>query len=338
MIKEVIIPKEVQYLIEIQKNKKLKKRIVNVYDALVYKKGKTKNFFDVPSKYLQKINARYYLVMQLFVEYGIIEYSKSTYVKGSSIEYKKSYNADIGRCMKYKFLIDTKQGERVNINIKVENLYKNKKWYNITKKSLLELGLEPRIIRDNFSRRLHTNVTGSMRLKTDENTINSYKEYCKGFYTIDSITSQPRLLWMVLEDNFQEDKNLSYIFENEIDFYEYLIDNIKEVLDRDTAKKIFAQWVNGKGYLDDGYIQIRKIFPVATNFIRNFKSKGYKDVCKLLQYKESKIWVDDLLENIPVEFALTVHDSLIIKPKDVDTVMKYCKEKYPELRFKKEMI
>ena len=110
------------------------------------------------------------------------------------------------------------------------------------------------------------------------------------------------------------------------------------VYDRDTAKDLFAQWVNGKGYLDNDYQLIKKLFPVATMFIRNYKSKGYKNVCRLLQYRESKIWIDDLLENLPCQFGLTVHDSLIIKEKDVDEVLEYCQKKYPLMRFKKELI
>ena len=83
---------------------------------------------------------------------------------------------------------------------------------------------------------------------------------------------------------------------------------------------------------------IRTIFPIANTYIENFKSTDYKDFCKLLQYKESKIWVDDLLENCPTEFALTIHDSLIVKKEDVNKVLTYCKSKYPELKFKKEEI
>ncbi len=354
LIKEIIIPKEVEYLISIQKNERLKERIRKVYDALLFKKGGTKtrvnkngvsveweinkNWFDVPSNYLKKINSRYNKVIDLFLEYGIIEYQKSQYNLGGIIEYKKSYCVDNNRCMKYRFLIDIKKGKKVNLNINVENLYRNKRWFNITKRSLIEIGLEPRIVRDNFSRRLHTNVTGNLNLKYDEGQFNSYKDYCKGFYTIDSVTSQPRLLWKILKDNSQDDKTLSYIFENDIDFYDYLINKVPTVYDRDTAKDLFAQWVNGTGYLDDDYQIVRKLFPVATNFIRNYKNRGYKDMCRLLQYKEASIWVDDLLENLPTEFGLSVHDSLIVKKDDVDKVLEYCEKKHPQLRFKKELI
>lgn len=339
MIKEITIPPEIQYLINIQKNKLTKERVIKVYDALLFKKRNNTGYFDVPSSYLEKINKRYYIVMKLFIEYGIIDYKRSEYDTGGGIiEYKKSYNVDTSQCMKYKFLIDITKGDTQTIDIDIDNVYKGSRWYNITKKSLIELGLEPRIVRDNFSRRLHTNITGDMKLKRGDVEVRSYKDYCKGFYSIDAVTSQPRLLHNILVDRELSDEKLDYIFDNDLDFYKYLEDNIDGILGRDMAKDAFTQWVNGTGYLDEDYQGINTLFPVATMFIRNYKSNGYKSVCRLLQHKESKIWIDDLLNKIPTEFGLTVHDSLIVKKEDVDLVLEYCKNKYPNMKFKSEEI
>lgn len=339
MRKEITIPQEIQYLIDIQKNKLTKERVIKVYDALLFKKRNNTGYFDVPSSYLEKINKRYYIVMKLFIEYGIIDYKRSEYnMGGGNIEYKKSYNVDSSQCMKYKFLIDITKGDTKTIDIDIDNVYKGSRWYNITKKSLIELGLEPRIVRDNFSRRLHTNITGDMKLKRGEVEVRSYKDYCKGFYSIDAVTSQPRLLHNILVDRELSDEKLDHIFNNDLDFYRYLEDNIDGILGRDMAKDAFTQWVNGTGYLDEDYQEINTLFPVATMFIRNYKSNGYKSVCRLLQHKESKIWIDDLLNKIPTEFGLTVHDSLIVKKEDVDIVLEYCKNKYPNMKFKSEEI
>ena len=142
----------------------------------------------------------------------------------------KAYSVKYNKCMQYKFLIDTTEGEIKELEID-DNLYKSKKWYNLTKKSLIELGLEPRIKRDNFSRRLHTNVTGTLKLLFDvDGQINSYKDYCKGYWTIDAVTSQPRLLWLHLKEMGISDENLDYVFENDLDFYDFLCDNTEEGL------------------------------------------------------------------------------------------------------------
>ena len=57
-----------------------------------------------------------------------------------------------------------------------------------------------------------------------------------------------------------------------------------------------------------------------------------------LQRVESKIWIDDLLNNIPCDWALPVHDSIIVKEEDLERVYEYCKMKYPNIRFKKNLI
>jgi hypothetical protein len=57
-----------------------------------------------------------------------------------------------------------------------------------------------------------------------------------------------------------------------------------------------------------------------------------------LQRVESKIWIDDILNNIPTDWALPVHDSVIVKEEDVDKVYNWIKGKYPNLAIKKEII
>jgi len=109
------------------------------------------------------------------------------------------------------------------------------------------------------------------------------------------------------------------------------------------GKMLFLEWINGKGYSKEGkdgddIRMMNKLFPIITTIIKSYKKDDYKDFCKMLQYRESKIWIDDLLENCPTDFGLTIHDSLIVKEEDGDKVLEYCKTKYPRLKFKKEMI
>lgn len=343
----MIIPKELDYVLRLQKRKDAQERIIKVYEALLYKKGNNKVWFDCPSSYLKKISGQYNKVIPTLIEYGIIEYKSCN--KGiekdedlftqSKIYNKKYYYPT--QAIKYRFLIDTEEGYNYDFNVK-NNLYDDEKWFIKTKWSLEQIGFKNNLIikRDNFSRRLHTNITSSI-----EGSL-SYKDVLgdDDYWTIDSKTSHPRLLWLHLKEIGLEDKNLNYIFDNDLDFYEYIIEKIpvlkhndKEI-ERKNAKDLFASWINGTGYLDLDKVVIRDIFSVANMFIRNYKTSSYKDICKLLQYKESVIFIDDLLNNCPVEFCLTVHDSLIVKEKDKDLIFKYCQDKYPNLKFKLEKI
>ena len=52
-----------------------------------------------------------------------------------------------------------------------------------------------------------------------------------------------------------------------------------------------------------------------------------------MQREESKIWIDDLLENIPTNFALPIHDALLVRTIDAREVLTYCKNKYPQIEF-----
>ena len=78
--------------------------------------------------------------------------------------------------------------------------------------------------------------------------------------------------------------------------------------------------------------------PIASKFIKELKAKSYKNSAKFLQREEAKIWIDDLLNYLPVEFALPVHDCLIVKQKDCNEVLEYCIGKYPEIDFRVDIL
>ena len=330
----MIITKELEYLLSTQKRKDVRERTKKIYNALLYKRGKNVGFFQVPSAYLEKISSRYYKVIELLLKHNIIAYQSFNFDESDlfNIRRKKYYNTENGTCIKYKFIIDTQKGYEDNLYVDYTGLYNNEKWYNRTRLSLLEIGFnheELNIKRDNFSRRLHTNITGNI------GDGNSYKDLLSGgdYWSIDAKTCQPRLLWIYLQDIGLQDKNLNYIFENNLDFYQYIMDRIPALEDRDDAKETFVSWINGTGYLDAEKSSIRNIFGTANEFIKNFKKKDYKNICRLLQYKEASIFIDSILNNIPLDFCLTVHDSIIVRKEDKDITLDYCKEHHPELIF-----
>jgi len=336
------IGKELNYLLSLQKRKDSKERILKVYNALVFKRGNRKDgeYFQCPSTYLEKVSPRYYKVIQLLLEHNIIKYLsyKLDETDLFSSKRKKFYNTEKGICMSYTFIIDPEEGYDYDFDYNFSTLYDNEKWFVKTRHSLLELGFpinEVRIKRDNFSRRLHTNITSHIE------GFGSYRNLLEGgdFYLIDGKTTQPRLLWLHLTEIGLQDQNLNYIFNNNLDFYQYIIDRIPALNgDRDEAKDLFITWINGTGYIDPEKKSIRDIFPVANVFIKEYKTTNYKNICRLLQYKEAAIFIDDLLNNCPVDFCLTIHDALLVKVEDKDKVYEWCKERRPELVFTLEEV
>lgn len=306
-------------------NKTVKNNSLKIYGAL-YLMSKRKNkfgYFPVPSEYLKSINVRYYKIMDYFESVGLIKpYTRPVQDEKDifNVIDKKYYDVNKGICMKYKFLLST-DGEQIDINMTTNKYFR---WYDIIQNSLLEAGFEDiRIKRDTFGRRVH------------HTAIRTYKEDFKGFWTIDSISSQPRLLWLDMKSKGIIDNEYNNIFENDKDFYleiQYKL-NIKT---REEAKDLFMYWVNSSGYVPN--FNIHKLFPIASNYIKKYKSSDYKNMSSHLQRIESKIWIDDILNEIPCEFALPIHDSVVIKEEDVDNVYNYIINKYPKLKIKKEII
>jgi len=327
----VKIPKEVKEAInDLPYNRTVKNNAIKIYAAL-YMKSHLKNshgYFPVSSEYLQTINKRYINILNHFIDKGILDFYKKPYQDENDIFntiWRKSYNKELGICSKYKFLINIEQGDVINIDM-VTN--RTNRWYNIIENSLIESGLEVTITRDSFGRRVH------------HSGIRNYKSDFVGFCTIDSISSQPRLLYLHLKEKGIVDKDFNDIFENEKDFY--LETASKLDFDgstnekRSQSKDLFMYWINGNGYVPT--FKIHLVYPIVSAYLKKAKVGNYKNVGSLLQRIESKIWIDNLLNDIPVDFALPVHDSIIVKEEDADKVLVYCQTKYPDLRFKKEKI
>ena len=319
---KIKITTEIKAVIDNLGNKTAQQSGLKVYTALYlcHKRRNKQGYFDCPSKYLRAINSRYSKIRDELLNAGIIDYMKTLKVDPSDIFKSipsKRYSTKYGYCMKYKFLVDISQGEEVEVDFASN---KKRRWYEITTNSLIELGHSPKITRDSFGRRVHYPL------------LNSYKEELKniGLSVIDAQTSQPRLLWLIMKEKGLFDINYNNIFENDIDFYDYLSKEL-ELPDRESAKNAFMFWVNGE--MGSKISTIKKLFPITTNFINGLKKLYYKDSASFLQREEARIWIDDLLNNIPADFALPVHDSLIVKNEDLEKVLSYCISMYPDMRF-----
>lgn len=321
---ELIIPIEVEKVIKDIGNKTKQKSAYKIYNALLKNSKRTdKNgFFPVPSKLLQQVNRRYHTIIQVFVDNKIIDYQTNRGLDPITFDpiLRRSYNVFKGECMRYRFLIDTSSGIIKEIDLDNPRSFR---WYEIIKNSLEELGYEKqKINRVSFGRRVYYSLIPNYKMELTD----------KGLSIIDAKASQPKLLLNELRKNKIDDHNFENAFDD--DFYNFLIENLN-IKDKDKdkarkkAKKRFLYYLNGKPCSND----ICSLFPKVTEFLNKIKTKNYTDSADFFQRLESKIWIDDLLNNIPTDFALPIHDCLIIKDEEAELVLEYCKEKYPEIDF-----
>jgi hypothetical protein len=306
-------------------NKTVKLNAIKIYAALyIMSKRKNKHgYFPVPSSYLVSINKRYTRILKHFEDMGLIAPYTRPVIDNDDIFNtinKKYYDVNKGICMKYKFLIST-DGDSIDVDMVTNKYFR---WYEIIQNSLLDFGFEDiKISRDVFGRRVH------------HSGIREYKSDFKGYWTIDAISSQPRLLWLDMKEKGIIDPLYNDIFENDKDFY-LEIQHKLNIKNREDAKELFMFWVNSNGYVPN--FNIHMLFPIVSKYIKDYKSGDYKNMASHLQRIESKIWIDDILNDIPCDWALPIHDCVIVKDGDVDRVFDWIKMKYPNLKFKKELL
>lgn len=306
---------------EMPYNKTVKTNAIKIYAAL-YMLSNRKNkfgYFSVPSEYLKSINVRYFKIIDWFEKSGLLEaYTRPVQDDNDifAIKNKKYYDKSKGICMKYRFLLSI-EGESFDINMACNRHFR---WYDLIQNSLIQAGYEDiKISRDSFGRRVH------------HSGIRDYKKDFIGFYTIDAVASQPRLLYMDMKSKGIIDQEYMDIFENDKDFYLELQYRLN--LDsKDNAKDLFMHWINGRGYVPD--FNIHNIFPKASAYIKSYKIGSYKNMASHLQRVESKIWIDNIMNDIPTDWAIPIHDSVIIKKKDSEAVFDFIKSKYPDMKIK----
>jgi hypothetical protein len=314
-------------------NKTKKANAFKVYAALHSKLNLANKdgYFPISSEYLESVNSRYYTILDYFIEKGLLDYHKKPYIDENDVFntiYKKSYDAVKGICMKYKFTVDF--NDCVNIEVDTKS-NKSFRWYDIVSNSLKEKGFDTSMFRCDYGRRLHHKAITTY----EDGTITTYKEHFIGYWKIDAQCSQPRLLYDWLVTNNVNDIRYNEIFSLGKDFY---IEVQKELglSTRKQAQDLFCEWVNGKGWVSN--TGITKMFPIVTKIIKQRKLFNYKEGGSFLQRLESKIWIDDLLNNLPVDFAIPIHDCLVVKEQDKDIVLNYCKTRQPNIVFDVQVI
>src|ERR1035437_6690727 len=175
----VKMPKLVKYSILSIGNRTKQRSALKLYAAIYRRYGRRNSlgYFDLPSEYMKAVYSNYNLIIDKFIEDGIIDfYKRNLPILDNMFESKLTpyYSSTLHICMKYRFLIDIESGEEIEVDMKSG---KNEKWYNITKNTLTALGYDKiNITRDSFGRRVHHNLT------------QTYKEELKdrGFSVIDA--------------------------------------------------------------------------------------------------------------------------------------------------------
>jgi len=319
-----------QAINEMPYNLTVKRNALKIYAALLTKKHlkNSLGYFPVSSAYLASINKRYYKIMEYFIEKKLIDYYKKAYTDENDIfntVYRKAYNKELGITAKYRFLVNVEAGDEINVDMTTNRTYR---WYEIVERSLEETTFPIKIKRDSYGRRVH------------HPAIMDYKTDFKGYYTIDAVCSQPRLLYNHLKEKEIVDSEYNRIFENDLDFYVEVADKLNfegtKGDKRAQAKELFMHWINGHGYVPN--FEIHTLFKNVSFYLKGIKRGNYKNGGSLLQRIESKIWIDGILNDIPCDFALPIHDCVIVKEQDANTVLDFCTHKYPNIRFKKELI
>lgn len=319
---KIVLPERIAAVIETLGNKTKRQSAMKVYAAMYMRSNRTDKhgYFDCPSTYLQAINSRYATIVEEFIRSGVLKRKEKLTIDPNDIfKTIKSpvYSSQLGYCIKYKFLVDVECGREIEINF---DSGKYRRWYQVLQASLIELGHPPKITRDNFGRRVY------------HPAIKNYKTALanKGLCVIDAKASQPTLLWLLMKERGYQDYYYNSIFENKLDFYAQIASDL-QLNSREKAKKLFMLWANSENKAT--YTELRQLFPVAGSFIEYLKSNNYKDSPAFLQRHEAYVWIDNLLDKIPVEFAIPVHDSLIVKKEDLKVVLDYCQSKYPQIQF-----
>ena len=323
------------------KRKDRRKNLINIFNLLLRLNKKNNfnkeedriinNYFSVPSLLLKKINHRYKPLIEILLDNDIIDYfsmqedNELFAISNHSQNKTLSYSTKLNQSIQYIFKIDTN-------DIEIEEMTYNNNWFNIINKSLKELDLDSKIFRCNYGRRIHHKISLDMNIEVEGTFIRSYKDFFNlpqhkdKYKVIDIKHSQPTLLHNLMKEKGFSCEVFFNLIEKGLDIYEYIKDNITSINDREEAKRLFQRFISK----DDKSIEIKglnKLFKGVKVFSSVINKEGYKNLNKLLQRTESKLVIDNLLNNLDIDFCVTVHDSFIIKNNEVDRVYKYLNER-----------
>jgi hypothetical protein len=277
-----------------------------------YKKGKNSKVYKLSNSLIESKFKRYKNWDRVLLKKYINRYSKiENYNKGIPNWIKEKLINDL-----YKIEIDYERSLFYLNNVKFETTVYERNLYSVE-------SIKNGHIFYHFDTygRMHTNFTILKGFIRKNCLLIGGEETCE----IDIPNSQPLLLSILMRDSVGVDREEFKLFKMLVEtgnFYQYILDNWGEDLEKSQIKNIVYKVLFGKNpnnsKVDKKFSQI---FPTVHKFIKKYKSDlgNYKSLSWKLQGMESNLIFNVIISKIislnPEIEIVTIHDSIIVKKK-----------------------
>lgn len=189
---------------------------------------------------------------------------------------------------------------------------------------------ELRLTQDDFSGRVHTNVSNMykplralLRVDGEPDTLGE----------IDIKNSQPLFLGLAAKRRGAEDHRYLQLCEAG-EIYDHLAHRLGIL--RESAKLEMVKFLYAKnGYRSTAKALFEREFPAVAAFVRKAKEKDHKRLSRLMQEAERRFVIDGVCERLRRKrkemFVTTIHDALLARKSDCDLVVAVMKEDFANL-------
>lgn len=186
---------------------------------------------------------------------------------------------------------------------------------------------EIRLTRDDFSGRLHSNVSNMYKPLRALLRVDERKETLG---ETDIKNSQPLFLGIAAKEaGFNDERYLRLCEDGEL--YEHMANRLGVI--RQAAKSEILMMLFAKqGYRSTAKSVFEMDFPSISAFIRKLKRKDHKRPARELQTFERKLLIDTVCERLrrrrPDMFLATIHDSILAQKEDCDLIVNVMHEAF----------
>lgn len=203
----------------------------------------------------------------------------------------------------------------------------NRRYYAAHLQTILDG--EIRLTRDDFSGRLHSNVSNMYKPLRALLRVDERKETLG---ETDIKNSQPLFLGIAAKEAGFNDERYLRLCESGL-LYEHMADRLG--LLRESAKSEIIMMLFAKqGYRSTAKSVFEIDFPTISAFIRKLKRKDHKRPSRELQTFERKLVIDTVCERLrrrrPDMFIATIHDSIIAQKENCDLIVNVMQEAFAD--------
>ena len=222
-----------------------------------------------------------------------------------------------------------KQLERLSVNMDEFtdrfSTHPNRRYYEAHLRTILDG--EIRLTKDDFSGRLHSNVSNMFKplrglLRVDSDTVTLGETDIKN--------SQPLFLGLAAKEKGFEDKKYIELCEQGL-IYDHLARKLGVL--RESAKHEMVMLFFAKnGFKSTAKSVFEYEFPRTAAYICSVKKKDYKRLSRQMQTAERRFVIDTVCERLkrlrPHMFMTTIHDAILARQADCDLVVAVMKEEF----------